>query len=238
MIRSSEENVPVPLSALAEDTQQVRRSLGWRGAPWVGVSVSRAGGCAWFSCTVPRVASFMLLITAKLSCNMSDLLLVCFNGFTFSHSQKQHRVSRGVGKYLFGVASVHCLWNVLSNTCDTGVALGLEAQVLQLFTQCVASLTQVQLFHGDQGLPTVMGSQPAVLRSLINSDCTASTVIWGAFGICAGFGNQLFSRDRLLGRWTMRLPSIKPSYTWVFRMIKRKRKRNLILERRKIRDGF
>lgn len=55
--------------------------------------------------------------------------------------------------------------------------LGLEAQVLQLFTQYVASLTQVQLFHGDQGLPTVMGSQPAVLRSLINSDCTALTVI-------------------------------------------------------------
>lgn len=68
---------------------------------------------------------------------------------------------------------------MLSNTCDSGVALvlGMEAQLLQLFTQYMASLTQVQFSHGDQGLLAVLGSQSAVLRSVINSDCTALTVI-------------------------------------------------------------
>uniref|UniRef100_A0A8C9N4Y7 Uncharacterized protein n=1 Tax=Serinus canaria TaxID=9135 RepID=A0A8C9N4Y7_SERCA len=36
MIRAGEENVPVPLPALAEDTQQVRGSLGSEGAPTAG----------------------------------------------------------------------------------------------------------------------------------------------------------------------------------------------------------
>lgn len=51
--------------------------------------------------------------------------------------------------------------------------------MLQIFTQFLASLTQVQLSHGDQGLVAVMGSQSAVLalRSEISSDCTALTVI-------------------------------------------------------------
>lgn len=38
--------------------------------------------------------------------------------------------------------------------------------------------------------------------------------------------------SRLLGRWTTRLPSIKLSYTLVFRMIKKRKRRNLILERK------
>lgn len=65
--------------------------------------------------------------------------------------------------------------NILFNACDPGV----EAQVLQLFTQYLASLTQVQLFHGDQGLFAVTGSQSAVLAlgPLITSDCTALSVI-------------------------------------------------------------
>lgn len=49
--------------------------------------------------------------------------------------------------------------NILFHACGPGVApvLGMEAQLLQLFTQCLASLAQVQLCHGEQGLVAVMG---------------------------------------------------------------------------------
>lgn len=78
---------------------------------------------------------------------MSVLLLVCFEGFTFPHPQKQHGVSRGIGQYLCAVASVPHVLNILCNACDPGVAplLGMEAQVLLLLTQLLASLAQVQL---------------------------------------------------------------------------------------------
>lgn len=46
MIRAGEENVPVPLPALAEDTQQVRGALGSEGAPRLAGSTSRAGLCS------------------------------------------------------------------------------------------------------------------------------------------------------------------------------------------------
>lgn len=55
MIQASEESVPVPLAALAEDTQQVRGSLGSEGAPGLGLSASAELGSACFSCAAPQL---------------------------------------------------------------------------------------------------------------------------------------------------------------------------------------
>lgn len=65
MIGASEEKVPVPLPALAEDTQQVRGSLGWEVPAWAQLAL----------CGFPPVTSLMF---SSLQSSPVKCLLCCW----------------------------------------------------------------------------------------------------------------------------------------------------------------